>query len=79
MQQLTKTKLVLYHLYPRVLITLCFVILAPVLVKYHYPPQLGFLVAIIIAAIPILVTHLLRTKKKERKKSVWDCSLLDFL
>ncbi len=72
MQQLTKTKSVLYHLYPGIIIAVCFIILAPVFMKYHYPAQLGFLFAIIIAAIPVLVTHLLRTKKRERRKSVWE-------
>src|SRR6266542_1133431 len=36
MQRLTKTKLVLYHLYPVFLITVFFVILATGLVKYYF-------------------------------------------
>jgi len=72
MRQLSKVKSVLYHLYPGVLIALCFIILTPLLVRHKYPPQLGSLLAIIIVAIPLLIVHLFQAKKKERRKTIWE-------
>ena len=72
LEGLSKTKTILYHLYPGVIMTLCFILLAPVLVKYHYPSQLALLLAIVIAVIPIMITHLLFSKKREGRKSVWE-------
>lgn len=70
--QLSKTKTMLYHLYPGVIMTLCFILLAPVLVRYNYPPQLASLLAIVIVVIPVMVTHLLFIKKSERRKNIWE-------
>src|SRR5215216_6740833 len=72
MQQLSKPKSILHHLYPGIVIALCFILLTPFLIKHHYPPQLGLLISIFIAAIPLLIGHLLFTKKNENKKSVWE-------
>ena len=71
MQQLSKLKSVLYHLYPGIIITLCFILITPFLVQHGYPPQLGSLLAIIIVAIPLLLAHLFLAKKKERRKNIW--------
>ncbi|HRH50598.1 MAG TPA: CPBP family intramembrane metalloprotease [Panacibacter sp.] len=70
MVQLTKTRSLLFHLYPGIIITFCFVLITPTLVARQYPPQLGLLLSIIIAAIPVLLSHLLVAKKKEQKVSI---------
>src|SRR6266542_6233122 len=72
MQQLSRTKSVLYHLYPGIIIVVCFIALTPVAIKHHYPPQLSFPITIILVAVPLLIRHLLWTKKKERSKSFWE-------
>ena len=75
MQQLSKLKSVLYHLYPGIIITLCFILITPFLVQHGYPPQLGSLLAIIIVAIPLLLLHLFNAKKKEHRKNVWELNV----
>jgi CAAX protease family protein len=69
-QQLSKTRSVLYHLYPGVIIVLCFIFITPVLLQYHFPPQMGILLSIIIAALPLFIFHLRLAKKKERTNTV---------
>src|SRR5947207_5594102 len=68
-KQLTKTKAILYHLYPGIVIVLSFIVFTPVLVNYHYPPQLGILASIILVAIPLFIFHLRWVKKKESSKT----------
>ena len=75
MQQLSKLKSVLYHLYPGIIITLCFILITPFLVQHGYPPQLGSLLAIIIVAIPLLLAHLFLAKKKEHRKNIWELNV----
>jgi uncharacterized protein len=70
MNQLSKLRSVLYHLYPGIFITFCFILLAPVLLKYHYPPQFSLLLAIVIAAIPLLLLHLNKARKTENYKTI---------
>lgn len=72
MKQLTKGKAILYHLYPGVLITIGFVLLAPIAIRYGYPPQFGMLIAIILIAIPVLIAHLFIVKKNENKNKFSD-------
>ena len=67
MQQLSKTKAVLYHLYPGIIITACFAVLTPFLLNYQLPPQFSILIAIGIVAVPLLLFHLNKTKKDEHK------------
>jgi CAAX protease family protein len=71
LMQLSKRQAILYHLYPGIFIVLSFVIFAPILVSYHYPPQLAILASIIVVAIPLFISHLRRAKKKETSKSIW--------
>jgi len=71
MQQLSKTKSILYHIYPGIIIAACFVLIAPFVIAHSFPPQFGFLLAIIIAAIPVMVTHLFVAKKSEHTKKIW--------
>jgi len=71
LMQLSKRQAISYHLYPGILIVLSFVIFAPILVSYHYPPQLAILASIILVAIPLFISHLRRAKKKETRKSIW--------
>lgn len=71
MQQLSKAKSIINHLYPGVLITIGFVILTPLLLKKHYPPQLSLLFCVIIIALPLLLGHLLWAKHKEEAKNIY--------
>jgi hypothetical protein len=71
MKQLTKGKSILFHIYPGIFITLGFTFLAPVFMKYGFPPQFGMLVAIILVALPLLLIHLLKVKKQENKESIF--------
>lgn len=70
-KQLSKARAILYHLYPGIIIVLSFAVIAPILVSYHYPPQLGILAAIILVAIPLFISHLGWAKKKEATKNFW--------
>jgi len=70
-KQLSKRQVILYHLYPGIIIVLSFVVFAPILVSYHYPPQLGILASIILVAIPLFISHLSRARRKESVKSFW--------
>lgn len=67
MQQLSKTKVVLYHLYPGVVITACFAVLTPFFLTYQLPPQFSILIAIGIVALPLLLFHLNKAKQSELK------------
>jgi membrane protease YdiL (CAAX protease family) len=70
MRQLSKTKSIFYHLYPGIIIVLCFIFLTPALLKYNCPPQMGILASIIVAALPLLIIHLRSVKKNEGSKSL---------
>ena len=64
MKQLSKATSIVYHLYPGIIITAGFVLLAPWVMKYGFPPQFALLLCIIILAVPVLLAHLLRVKKQ---------------
>lgn len=70
MIQLGKLRTVLYHLYPGVVITSSFVLLAPVVVNYGFPSQFAMLISIAFVALPILISHLVFVKKLENKETV---------
>jgi len=70
MRQLSKPTSILYHLYPGAFITLGFIFLSPLFMKYGFPPQFGMLLSIILVAIPLLLLHLSQVKKQENKKSI---------
>ena len=70
MQQLSKIKSVLFHLYPGIIITACFAVLTPLMLHYRLPSQLSILVIITIVAIPLLVLHISKAKKEEHKDSL---------
>jgi membrane protease YdiL (CAAX protease family) len=65
MKQLTKGRSIVYHLYPGVLITFGFVLLAPLAMRYGFPPQFGMLISILLLAVPILLAHLIAARKDE--------------
>ena len=65
MKQLSKTRSIYYHLYPGILITLAFIVLAPLSISYGYPPQFAMLICIILVAVPVLTIHLIIAKKTE--------------
>ncbi len=71
MQQQSKGSSIINHLYPGVVITIGFVILTPILIKQHYPPQLSLLLCILLISLPLLLGHLLWAKKHEEVKSIW--------
>ncbi|HET9824833.1 MAG TPA: CPBP family intramembrane glutamic endopeptidase [Chitinophagaceae bacterium] len=70
-KQLSKAQAILFHLYPGAIIVLSFVVLTPILGRYHYPPQLAILASIILVAIPLFISHLSWARKKEYNKSFW--------
>jgi membrane protease YdiL (CAAX protease family) len=70
MRQLTKARSILYHLYPGMIITACFAVLAPLLLPYKLPPQLSLLVAIGVVAIPLFLIHLNKVKAEENKQKL---------
>lgn len=72
MRQYSTLKLVFYHLYPGVIITIFFILTAPILVERGLPPQLSMLIAIALVVIPILVYHLISVRNKENKNSLSD-------
>ena len=71
MNQLSKTKSILYHLYPGVFITAAFILITPYVINCGYPPQLAMLLLIILVAVPVMLIHLLRVKRTEQLKRVW--------
>src|SRR4051812_11895282 len=71
MQQLSKGTSILYHLYPGIFITAGFILLTPYVVQQHYPPQLSLLFCIVLIALPVLLLHMFRVKKKEKGTSLW--------
>lgn len=72
MQQLSRAKAILFHLYPGIFITIGFILLTPVFMKYGFPPQFGMLLSIVVVAVPLLIVHMLRAKKQENKKSIYE-------
>jgi uncharacterized protein len=77
MQQLSIRKSVLFHLYPGIIITLGFILLAPLAIKFGFPPQFAMLVSILLIAVPILVGHLVIAKKRENKSSIYELNGFD--
>ena len=71
MQQLSKGKSIVNHLYPGIIITIGFIILTPILLKGGHPPQLSLLLCVILIALPLLLGHLFGAKNKEEVKSIW--------
>ncbi|MBD0298040.1 MAG: CPBP family intramembrane metalloprotease [Flavisolibacter sp.] len=70
MQQFSKAQSIILHLYPGIIITIAFVVLTPFIINIGFPPQLGILFSIVIAALPILIAYLLKAQKKEHKSSI---------
>jgi uncharacterized protein len=69
MQQFSRTRTVLLHLYPGILITFLFVLLTPLLLTQRYPPQFSLLIATLLIGIPVLYLHLSVVKKEENANS----------
>jgi membrane protease YdiL (CAAX protease family) len=72
MQQLSKLRAIVYHLYPGILNTIGFIMFAPLSIKYGYSPQFGILLAVLLVAMPLLTGHLRLAKKEEQKKKITD-------
>ena len=71
MQPFNKGESIVNHLYPGIIITFGFIVLTPILIQRHYPPQLSLLLCVLIIALPLLLGHLFWAKKKEGLKSIW--------
>ena len=67
MQQHSKLRSVILHLYPGIFITLFFVLVTPWLVDKGYPPQFSMLLAILLVVVPLLAGHLFWERKQENK------------
>ena len=65
MKQFSKTKSLWLHFYPGILITLFFIIVAPIMTANGLPPQLAMLTAIIVVVVPVMLLHLHRATKNE--------------
>lgn len=72
MQGLGKARIVHLHLYPGVLITLGFIVLAPLSLQFGFPPQLGLLLSVVFVAIPLLLLHLRQVQKAEQAPRLLD-------
>jgi len=72
MKQLSKTRAIIYHLYPGVVITLFFILVTPYFISNGLPPQLSMLVAIVLVVVPIIFFHLLEAKQKEELARIKD-------
>jgi membrane protease YdiL (CAAX protease family) len=70
MQQLSKKKSILFHLYPGVLISAGFIMFTPLFMQYGFPSQFGMLMSVILVAVPTLVFHLVKAKKSENKATI---------
>lgn len=70
MQQFSKAKSIFLHLYPGVVITIAFIVLTPFVVRMGFPPQLGALFSIILAALPLLIVDLFKARRKEHKSRI---------
>ena len=71
MEQQTKLKSILNHLYPGLLITLFFIAATPFLIRKGLPPQLTMLMAIACVVSPVILLHLVRAKSREGVLSIW--------
>jgi membrane protease YdiL (CAAX protease family) len=72
MKQHSKSKSILYHLYPGLLITLFFVGITPLLIRHGLPPQLTMLLAIALIVTPVILIHLYRAKSEEGVEKIRD-------
>lgn len=75
MKPLSKTRSLAYHLYPGILVTGCYLLLAQVSKRYAIPSQAGLLAAIGFVAMPVLLLHLAHTKRHEKRKSLREVNL----
>jgi len=70
MKQLSKLKILWYHLYPGILLTGFFIVFAPLFYKEGIPPQLIILLGIPIVIIPTIYFHLVKVKKIENRDRI---------
>lgn len=72
MEQHSKLRSTLYHLYPGIAIVIFFALATPHFLKLGLPPQLSILTAILLVVIPLFLIHLNQAKKMEGKKNIQD-------
>ena len=70
MKQLNKSKRILYHLYPGILITLGFVLITPIMLRNGFPPQLSMMVCIVFVVVPVFIFHLIQAQKGENRTKI---------
>lgn len=75
MNSISKTRAAFYHLYPGIIITIVFVFLTPAVVHRGYPPQMGALLAIVIAALPLFILHLRSARRRENRTGILQLNL----
>lgn len=70
MEQHSKLKSIIFHLYPGIIIVLFFGLSTPYFLKLGLPPQLSMLTAILVVVIPLFLIHLNQARKLEKKESI---------
>ncbi|MDP2040245.1 MAG: CPBP family intramembrane metalloprotease [Algoriphagus sp.] len=70
MEQHSKLKSIIFHLYPGLIIVLFFGLSTPYFLKLGLPPQLSMLTAILVVVIPLFLIHLNQARKLEKKESI---------
>lgn len=77
MQQLSRSKAVWYHLYPGILITVLFTLVAPQFLKLQYPPQFSLLAIIFLFGLPVFYLHLFSVKRNENSNTIFKLNRFD--
>ena len=72
MKQISKLKILWYHLYPGILLTIFFIVFTTMFNQKGIPPQLIILLGIPIVIIPTIYFHLVKMKNIENKERITD-------
>ncbi|MEZ4841624.1 MAG: CPBP family intramembrane glutamic endopeptidase [Flavobacteriaceae bacterium] len=72
MKQLSLFRIVLYHFYPGILLTIFFIIFTPLAYDKGIPPQIILLGGIPLIIVPTIYLHLKRAKRRESKEIIKD-------
>ncbi len=77
MEQLSKFRSILFHLYPGIIATCGFLLVTPYLINKGYPPQFGMIITTGGIVIPILFIHLWIEKKRKGLKKLAELNGLE--
>ena len=72
MKQLSRSKILLYHFYPGILLTIFFILITPFAYAKGIPPQLVVLIGIPVVILPTIFVHLMKARKAEGKEKISD-------